>query len=104
MSVARIVAHLADIPPGEGRNVDIDGRRIAVFRLRDGQVFATRADCPHLGGPLADGLVGTGTVMCPLHDRVFDLATGDGVGNDCRIEVFPAIVQHDGAITVLLEG
>lgn len=76
MSAARIVAHLADIPPGEGRNVDIDGRRIAVFRLRNDQVFATMADCPHLGGPLADGLVGTGTVMCPLHDRIFDLATG----------------------------
>jgi nitrite reductase (NADH) small subunit len=40
------------IPAGEGRNFDVAGQRIAVFRSRSGHVFAVQAACPHKGGPL----------------------------------------------------
>ena len=49
---------LDNIPLGEARVFRVDGRDIAVFRCRSGEVFATSAECPHRGGPLADGLVG----------------------------------------------
>ena len=62
------IGRLAEIPPGEGRTYEVAGRRVAVFRTRAGQVFATQAECPHRNGPLADGLVGGSTVVCPLHD------------------------------------
>ena len=45
----------------------VDGKDVAVFRCRSGNVFATSAECPHRGGPLADGLVGGDTVICPMH-------------------------------------
>ena len=45
-----------DIPYGEGRAYAVEGRQIAVFRLRDGSLRAVDAVCPHRGGPLADGL------------------------------------------------
>ena len=61
------------IPPGQGRSFQVGERRVAVFRGRDGCVYATQADCPHRGGPLANGLVGSGTLVCPLHERRFDL-------------------------------
>jgi nitrite reductase (NADH) small subunit len=64
-----------DVPPGEGRSVLVDGRRLAVFRVEDGW-FALDGTCPHAGGPLADGIVARRTVICPLHERRFDLATG----------------------------
>ncbi len=64
-----------DVPLGEGRVVAIEGRRIAVFRTRHGW-YALGARCPHRGGPLTDGIVADGCVICPLHDRRFDLATG----------------------------
>ena len=35
------------IPLGEGRVFEVDGRSIAVFRTRQGEVFATQAACPH---------------------------------------------------------
>lgn len=85
------VCAVDDVPRGEGRAVTVNGRRIAVFRAEDGW-FALDARCPHLGGPLADGIVARRTVICPLHERRFDLASGrDLSGGDCvaahRVEV-----------------
>ncbi len=68
------------IPPGEGRTFAVDGRQIAVFRLRDGRLRAVDAVCPHRGGPLADGLADDTVVVCPLHNHTFDLCTGAEVG------------------------
>ena len=47
---------VASIPAGEGRTFPAGTKRIAVFRTRQGALFASQADCPHRGGPLADGL------------------------------------------------
>lgn len=94
------VGHLSQIPKGEGRNFDLGGLRIAVFHMHDGAVFATQPNCPHLGGPLADGLTGANTIMCPLHDRLYDLRSGVGMNTDCRIKVYPTRVSGDGAIWV----
>ena len=96
------VAGLSDIPLGEGRAYEVDGRRVAVFRTRTGRVFATQAECPHKRGPLADGLVGGTTVVCPLHDRIFDLATGAAIVGECNIQVYPVRVAQDGAILLTL--
>lgn len=93
---------VAQIPPGEGRNFVVAGRRLAVFHARDGRVFATQADCPHRGGPLADGLVGGGTLVCPLHEWRFDLTTGTTENGACPIEVYRAQVESDGTMTVEL--
>jgi nitrite reductase (NADH) small subunit len=64
-----------DVPLGEGRAVTLDGRRIALFRTPDAW-YALDAVCPHRGGPLADGIVCDRAVICPLHERRFELSTG----------------------------
>ncbi|HTN25509.1 MAG TPA: Rieske 2Fe-2S domain-containing protein [Solirubrobacteraceae bacterium] len=64
-----------DVPRGEGRALTVDGRRIAIFRSAAGW-FALDAVCPHRGGPLEDGIVCDHAVICPLHDRRYDLASG----------------------------
>ena len=46
------VGPLSDIPVGQGRAYAVEGRQIAVFRLRDGSLRALDAVCPHRGGPL----------------------------------------------------
>lgn len=100
MATAYKIGKVDDIPPGEGRNVDLPGRRIAVFRSREGEVYATQAECPHRRGPLADGLVGGGSVVCPLHEWRFDLATGASLNGTCPIEVYRATVDSGGIISV----
>jgi len=91
-----LLGPLSQIPPGEGRNFLVGGVEVAVFHIRDGRVYATQAQCPHRGGPLADGLTDGASVVCPLHDRVFSLASGEGIGNDCRIVVYPSRVSGAG--------
>jgi nitrite reductase (NADH) small subunit len=92
------IGPLSQIPPGEGRNFLVAEQMIAVFHTREGAVFATQAACPHLGGPLADGLVDARGVVCPLHDRMFSFATGAGLGNECTVTVFPARIAADGMV------
>jgi nitrite reductase (NADH) small subunit len=87
------------IPPGEGRTFQLRDRRIAVFRTRAGEVYATQASCPHRGGPLADGLVGERCVVCPLHGYQFDLATGAPIGHACEgVATYRVSVGDDGRI------
>jgi nitrite reductase (NADH) small subunit len=89
---------LSEIPPGEGRNFSAFGEKIAVFHTRTGAVYAVQAACPHKAGPLADGLVGGSTLICPLHGWKFDLTTGAPLMGECGLKTFPARVDEDGVV------
>jgi nitrite reductase (NADH) small subunit len=90
------------IPPGEGRTFAAGSEKIAVFRTRNGAIFAVQAECPHRGGPLADGLVGGTVLICPLHSWKFDLATGEALFGDCGIKTYPIRVDEMGEIVLTI--
>jgi nitrite reductase (NADH) small subunit len=56
-----------NIPPREGRSVELGGIEIAIVNLGD-RFAAVENRCPHKGGPLADGIVGGSVITCPLHN------------------------------------
>jgi nitrite reductase (NADH) small subunit len=102
-TVEVIVAPLDAIPAGEGRAFAVGDEQIAIFKTRSGGVFAVQAHCPHRGGPLADGLVGETTVVCPLHSSKFDLSSGKPLGGpagDCPIKTYPVRVDAQGRIVL----
>jgi nitrite reductase (NADH) small subunit len=70
------VARVADLPATGGLEVDVGGRRLAIFRTTAGEVFATDLACPHKGAPLTLGVVQDRRVFCPMHGWEFDLRTG----------------------------
>lgn len=72
------VAALNDLPVGQSKCVDVNGREVALFNL-DGKIFAIDNCCPHRGGPLAEGMVEGCQVICPWHGWRFDVTTGAGV-------------------------
>ena len=49
------VCKLADLPQGEMRLVEADGRKIGVFHAADGELYAIEDRCSHDDGPLAEG-------------------------------------------------
>ena len=101
--VEHCVGPLSEIPPGEGRNFEVGSERISVFRTRAGGVYAVQSDCPHRGGPLADGLVGGTTVICPLHGWKFDLTDGKALLGDCALKTFPVRVDEADLIQLTSE-
>ena len=70
------VADAKQLAPGNATVVEFDGNRIAVFNV-GGTFYAIDDTCPHAGGPLSEGQVDGGKVICPWHDAEFDLKTGD---------------------------
>ena len=94
---------VADVPPGGGVPVEINGRLIAVFNV-DGRFLAIDNECPHRGASLADGAL-TGTVVtCPLHRWQFDLRDGKNpVSQDLAVRTY-AVELRDGAVWVELPG
>ena len=73
-----VVCKLADLPAGEMRLIEVDGRKIGVFHCADGGLLAIEDRCSHDDGPLAEGEFDSAscTVECPRHGSLFDLRTG----------------------------
>lgn len=93
---------LSEIPEGEGRVFSVGRRKVAVFHTRGGGVFATQAECPHKKGPLADGLLGSAMLVCPLHEWKFDLLTGKTLNGTCDIETYPIHEDESGQLVLEL--
>ncbi len=96
------IGSMEQIPKGEGRNFKLGDTTVAVFRTHADEVFATQAECPHLQGPLADGMMGGTTIMCPLHDRMYDMRSGKVLVGECDIAVYPVRKSDDGTLVVSL--
>ncbi len=69
------VAATSEIPPGEGRCFETEGREIAVFNL-GGSFYCIDNTCTHAGGPLGEGTVQGEQVECPWHGANFNVKTG----------------------------
>src|SRR5690242_2753192 len=69
------VAEKSDLTDGIGKVVSLEGRSIALFRVKD-DYFATANVCLHRGGPLGEGNLSGSVVTCPWHGWKFDVRTG----------------------------
>jgi nitrite reductase (NADH) small subunit len=98
------IGSLNAIPRRGARCVNTPNGKIAVFRTREDQVFAIENRCPHKHGPLSEGIVHGASVTCPLHNWVFDLATGQAQGADEGSVRTYAIDVVDGRIFMAAEA
>ena len=85
----------ADLPPeGEVAEVETAGRTYCVARL-GGTVCVVDGVCPHEGGPLGQGVLEDGRVVCPWHAFAYDLRTGAAEHDaSLKVQVFEAEVQN----------
>jgi len=72
------VCRADELPRGEMRLVEADGRKIGVFHCEDGGLYAIEDRCSHDDGPLAEGEFDASacTVECPRHGSLFDIRSG----------------------------
>jgi nitrite reductase (NADH) small subunit len=74
------VAKVNDIPPGQGKTVQVAGKNIALFNV-DGSFYAVDDTCLHRGGPLGEGELTGHLVTCPWHGWKYDVRTGISITN-----------------------
>jgi nitrite reductase (NADH) small subunit len=96
------VAARDNIPEREGRAVLVGGRELALFNMGD-HFLATNNRCPHNAGPLCDGIVSGGSVVCPLHAWKVNLESGSverptGARDHC-VETYPTRLE-DGFVSI----
>ena len=102
---------LADLPPGERKIIEVDGKSIGLFNV-NGEYFAMHNRCPHMGGNLCAGPV-TGTTLptdktefiygregelirCGWHGWEFEIKTGVcTVDKKMRAKVYKVSVEDD---------
>lgn len=85
-----------EIPTMGSRKVVVGEIEIAIFKTRDGSIFAINNVCPHKQGKLTEGLVHEHVVTCPLHNWDVDLATGKALGNDSGCtNVYETKIEED---------
>ena len=69
------VGNAARLVEGTMRVVERDGVKVLLARS-GGRCHAVGATCPHAGGPLNEGVLHDGAVLCPWHKAAFQLDTG----------------------------
>lgn len=70
-----IVLRTNMLTEGQGREISIRGRQIALFRTQ-GQFFAVQGSCSHEQACMAKGYLRDFYIECPTHSARFDLRTG----------------------------
>lgn len=90
------VAAIADVPEGEVRVVQCGGRSLAVSNI-DGELYAIDNVCTHDNGPLGEGRLRNGRVLCPRHGAAFDAKTGKVLSLPAvrSVAAYPVTVDGD---------
>ena len=84
----------ADLPAeGNVKEFVVNGRALCVATV-EGTVCVLDGTCPHEGGPLGEGSIEGGKLVCPWHAYAFDVKTGGNDDDpDVKAEVLEAKVE-----------
>ncbi|MDY7017749.1 MAG: non-heme iron oxygenase ferredoxin subunit [Nitrospirota bacterium] len=90
------VARLSEIPEGRGFSVDIQGRRLALFRSGE-KVYAIEDSCTHAEASLSMGFFDGEKVTCPLHFAEFRVSTGEVLEGPAEepVKTYPVRIAGD---------
>ncbi len=69
------VAKVNDIRSGSMIGIEIEGKKMLIANV-EGQFYAMRSICNHMGGPLDKGKLEGNIVTCPLHGSKWDVKSG----------------------------
>ena len=87
---------------GEAKEFELGGRTVCVANV-NGTITAMDNVCLHMGGPLGQGYIEGGKVVCPWHGWEYDPATGE-LGDDpkSKLDVYPVKLEN-GDVLIEIE-
>ncbi len=90
------VATTGELAPGQGKRVEVQGKRIALFNV-DGNYHAIDDTCTHRGGPLSEGELQADVVTCPWHGAQFKVNSGEVLRPPARAGVVSYRTRVNGS-------
>jgi nitrite reductase (NADH) small subunit len=84
----------SDLPaPNEVKEITFGDKTICVANV-NGEIHAMENTCLHMGGPLGEGVIEGGKVICPWHGWAWDPKTGQAGPPDAKIAVYPVKIEN----------
>src|ERR1700743_3888889 len=88
------MGRVSDLPVDSVMEVLFDGQPYAICNS-GGSIRALNGICVHAGGPLGQGQIHQGRVVCPYHLWEFDCATGEYDYDPCRrVETYEVKIEN----------
>jgi nitrite reductase (NADH) small subunit len=89
----------AEMPPeNEAREFQAGEKMVCVANV-EGTLCALDNTCLHRGGPLGQGLIADGKLICPWHAWAWDPKTGQAGHNpNARVAVYPLKVEGEDVL------
>ncbi len=83
---------------GEAREFPCGDKTLCIANV-NGELAALDNSCFHRGGPLGQGVVDHGKVVCPWHGWAYDPKTGVAEHKpDAKVAVYPLKVEGDDVL------
>jgi len=90
----------SDLPAiNEAKEFPCGDKMICVANV-NGEISAMDNVCLHRGGPLGEGVIEDGKVICPWHGWAWDPKTGEAQAPGAKVAVYPVKIENGD---VLLE-
>jgi nitrite reductase/ring-hydroxylating ferredoxin subunit len=94
------VADCDELADGSLKEVVVAGTVLVLTRI-GAHYGALNNRCPHAGGPLAQGCLENGLLVCPWHGREYDPLTGNCEGYADSVRAYQVDVRADGIYVAL---
>jgi nitrite reductase (NADH) small subunit len=92
------LASQVDLPAlNEVKEFPCGGRMICVANV-NGEISAMDNICLHRGGPLGEGMIEGGKVICPWHGWAWDPKTGEAQTSGAKIAVYPVKIEGEDVL------
>jgi nitrite reductase/ring-hydroxylating ferredoxin subunit/uncharacterized membrane protein len=93
------VMDTTDLPEGVPLRADVNGHAIVLLREQGGGLCAFQEFCTHRCGPLSEGTVEDGQIICPWHRSRFDVHTGKPTHGPAKVDLKVYAVREQGSRT-----
>lgn len=94
MTFTRLTTESALPPINEAKEFRCGTKEICVANI-DGTYCATENTCLHQGGPLSQGVILNGKLVCPWHGWEWDPKTGKAVHvPNAKVAVYPLRIEN----------
>jgi nitrite reductase (NADH) small subunit len=102
MSEFQRVMNVSELPPpGEAREAACGAKLICIANS-GGEISAMDNVCPHRGGPLGQGIIEDGKLICPWHAWAFDTKTGVAVHTpNAKVEIYEVKIEGEDVLVKL---